>query len=170
MEANTSAVLTKSDLPKRTYQQTLNQIKQDVGGLESVRNKLKLSRKEICNLLMVDPSAWTRWTDEGGDAPPHIYRALAWYLEIEAMKQAPDKPPAEEGLGGWQKDREINRLKADIQSIRAQFAEITRPMTAAAGESVAPTVPIKNQGRSAWFWLLLGLLGLAGYWLVGMGR
>ena len=29
---------------------------------------------------MVDPSAWTRWTKNGEKAPPHIYRALQWYL------------------------------------------------------------------------------------------
>jgi len=29
---------------------------------------------------MVDPSAWTRWTKKYQDAPPHIYRALEWYL------------------------------------------------------------------------------------------
>jgi hypothetical protein len=51
-----------------------------IGSLEDVRFRLGLSRRKMCQLLLVDPSAWTRWTKPGSDAPPHIYRALEWYL------------------------------------------------------------------------------------------
>ncbi len=57
-------------------------IKRQIGSLEVVRGKLGLSQRKICQLLMVDPSAWTRWTRNGDPAPPHIYRALQWYLII----------------------------------------------------------------------------------------
>jgi hypothetical protein len=40
----------------------------------------------MCQLLLVDPSSWTRWTKEG-QAPPHIFRALEWYMLL--TKEAP---------------------------------------------------------------------------------
>jgi len=53
------------------------------GSLEDIRRKLGLSKRKIGQLLLVDPSAWTRWTKADGDAPPHIYRALEWYLLLQ---------------------------------------------------------------------------------------
>lgn len=53
------------------------------GGLEEVRKKLGFSRRKMCQILLVDPSAWTRWTRDEERVPPHIYRALEWYLALE---------------------------------------------------------------------------------------
>jgi hypothetical protein len=58
------------------------------GTLETVRQRLGLSKRKICQLLLVDPSAWTRWTSPQGSAPPHIYRALDWYLAM--MEKDPE--------------------------------------------------------------------------------
>ena len=49
-----------------------------IGTLEDVRFRLGLSRRKMCQLLLVDPSAWTRWNRKGADAPPHIYRCLLY--------------------------------------------------------------------------------------------
>ncbi len=57
------------------------------GSLEAIRHRLGLSKRKVCQLLLVDPSAWTRWTGEE-KAPPHIYRALDWYLSI--MEKDPE--------------------------------------------------------------------------------
>lgn len=65
------------------YEAQTQVIRKQTGDLESIRLKLGLSARKICQLLLVDPSAWTRWTKPGGDAPPHIYRALQWYLVIQ---------------------------------------------------------------------------------------
>jgi hypothetical protein len=54
-----------------------------LGGIEGARQKLGLSRREICRILLVDPSAWTRWTKPGGQPPPHIYRTLELYLAVQ---------------------------------------------------------------------------------------
>jgi hypothetical protein len=62
------------------YEAEVKFLKETNGDLEAIRERLGLSRRKICQLLLVDPSAWTRWTAEGGEAPPHIYRALDWYL------------------------------------------------------------------------------------------
>ncbi|MBO9667363.1 MAG: hypothetical protein J7501_11190 [Bdellovibrio sp.] len=37
----------------------------------------------MSQLLMVDPSSWTRWTRQGDEAPPHIWRALQWYSVLQ---------------------------------------------------------------------------------------
>ncbi|MBX3022322.1 MAG: hypothetical protein KF799_11670 [Bdellovibrionales bacterium] len=71
----------KKKSPNRMrYDAEIRVIRARVGNLEDIRAKLGLTRRKICQLLLVDPSAWTRWTSSGGQAPPHIYRALEWYL------------------------------------------------------------------------------------------
>lgn len=62
------------------YDAEIRVIRARVGNLEEIRAKLGFTRRKMCQLLLVDPSAWTRWTAPGGEAPPHIYRALEWYL------------------------------------------------------------------------------------------
>ena len=65
------------------YEAQVVAIQQQIGGLEQVREKLGLSQRKICQLLMVDPSAWTRWTGNEGSAPPHVWRALQWYFALK---------------------------------------------------------------------------------------
>lgn len=67
---------------RMNYEAQVEIIKHQVGGLEEVRQKLGLNARKMSQLLLVDPSAWTRWTREGGDPPPHIWRALQWYLAL----------------------------------------------------------------------------------------
>ena len=71
------------------YESEVDVIRRQIGSLEDIRQKLGLSRRKMCQLLMVDPSAWSRWTSGKGEdsAPPHIYRALEWYLLL--TKEAP---------------------------------------------------------------------------------
>ncbi len=59
-----------------------------LGGLEAVRSQLGLSQRQISQLLLVDPSAWTRWTRRGDPVPPHVVRALEWYLALEKKEPA----------------------------------------------------------------------------------
>lgn len=65
------------------YEAQIEVIKKQIGDLETVRKTLNLSQRQICQLLLVDPSAWTRWTRPGENPPPHIYRALSWYMLIQ---------------------------------------------------------------------------------------
>jgi hypothetical protein len=51
------------------------------GRLEDIRIGLGLRPSQISELLKVHPSAWIRWT-RSGQAPPHVYQALEWYLEL----------------------------------------------------------------------------------------
>lgn len=73
MELNHSA-------QKIKYEAEVQSIKQKYGDVESIRLRLGLSRRRICEELMVDPSAWTRWTQKDGSVPPHVYKTLALLL------------------------------------------------------------------------------------------
>ena len=74
------------------YESEVVVIKRQIGELEQIRQNLGLSQRKICQLLMVDPSAWTRWLKTEGGAPPHIYRALQWYLQL--VDKHPSLKPA----------------------------------------------------------------------------
>ncbi len=58
------------------------------GGLEQMRSRLGFSQKQMSELLLVDPSAWTRWVRDGESAPAHIYQALAWYFDSHKIEPA----------------------------------------------------------------------------------
>ena len=58
-------------------------IERQLGGLEGVRSKLGLSQRKMAQLLMVDPSAWTRWNRSGTRAPAIVWRALQWYMILQ---------------------------------------------------------------------------------------
>lgn len=78
----------RESLPAKTsnrifYEAQVEVIRKQVGDLEKIRLDLGLSQRKISQLLLVDPSAWTRWTKNGESAPPHIYRALQWYMTIK---------------------------------------------------------------------------------------
>ena len=71
------------------YDAEVEVIKKNYGSLEEMRLKLGLSRRQICQKLLVDPSAWTRWSATGDGAPAHVYRTLA--LILDSQIQAPQK-------------------------------------------------------------------------------
>ncbi|PIU01325.1 MAG: hypothetical protein COT74_02150 [Bdellovibrionales bacterium CG10_big_fil_rev_8_21_14_0_10_45_34] len=65
------------------YQAEIDWIKKKHGNLEEIRAKLAMSKRQVSRLLLVDPSAWSRWVKAGDNAPPHVYRMLDWYLRLE---------------------------------------------------------------------------------------
>lgn len=65
------------------YEAQVEVIKKQLGDLEKIRLTLGLSQRKMSQLLLVDPSAWTRWTRKGDPAPPHVWRALQWYMLIQ---------------------------------------------------------------------------------------
>ena len=68
------------------YASQVQQIKEKLGDLEGIRKNLGMSRRQICQILLVNPSAWTRWTKSSQGAPPHFYRALEWLIYIHSKK------------------------------------------------------------------------------------
>jgi hypothetical protein len=64
------------------FQAQIRDITGRYGSLEVMRQRLKMSRRQICDYLMVDQSAWSRWVQETSKgAPPHVYRTLALAVE-----------------------------------------------------------------------------------------
>lgn len=95
------------------YEAQVRVIRGQIGDLERVRESLGLSQRKISQLLLVDPSAWTRWTRPGGEAPPHVWRSLQWYL---AMKEKiPGLTPQYFLNGGPQMLSEGNLKKMSLQ-------------------------------------------------------
>lgn len=99
------------------YEAEIRVIRAKIGGLEEIRSRLGLSRRKICQLLLVDPSAWTRWTSPEGEAPPHIYRALEWYLML-TEKDARALMP----IGSWSS----TAFEQRFQSLENQLAKLNR--------------------------------------------
>lgn len=64
------------------YEAEVAVIRKKLGTLEDIRQSLGLSRRKMAHLLMVDPSAWSRWTKPEASVPPHIYRGLQWYMAL----------------------------------------------------------------------------------------
>jgi hypothetical protein len=69
------------------YEAEVDAIKKQIGDLESIRMKLGLSARKMTQILLVDPSAWNRWTTRKTPPPPHIYRALQWYLALQEKNE-----------------------------------------------------------------------------------
>lgn len=55
-------------------------IRTKLGGLENVQKTLGLSGRKICQLLLVDPSCWSRWQKDESKVPPSVWKTLEWYL------------------------------------------------------------------------------------------
>ena len=65
------------------YEAQLSVIRGQIGEISEIKQKLDLNSRGLAQLLLVDPSAVTRWTRDGGEAPPTVYRALQWYLALQ---------------------------------------------------------------------------------------
>src|SRR5476651_2282161 len=136
-----SATENRIKSPSRmVYEAEVLFLKNQNGDLEVIRERLGLSRRKICQLLLVDPSAWTRWTGPGGEAPPHIYRALDWYLSI--MEKDPEYRRLAKRFAEWlnhEKDHEgrLASLEALLQNRQpkhqARWRDIAAPLLAFLG-------------------------------------
>lgn len=71
--------------PRDGYLLEKERIISEIGDLEQIRATLGLSQRKVCQLLLVDPSAWTRWLNTENGAPPHIYQALRWLIELKKV-------------------------------------------------------------------------------------
>lgn len=103
------------------YEAEVSVIKKQTGDLEIIRANLGLSARKMCQLLMVDPSAWSRWTKAGEEAPPHIYRALQWYLTLN--EKIPGLTPQYFIGGSTLRNEEIlaAKMRAESEKLTAEF-------------------------------------------------
>lgn len=61
-------------------------IQAELGSLDDILALLGISQRRACQLLLVDPSAWTRWNKS--EAPPHVYQALKWLIHLKTLNPA----------------------------------------------------------------------------------
>lgn len=106
------------------YEAEASIIKKKIGDLEGIRKQLGLSQRKMCQLLMVDPSAWSRWTKGGGQVPPHIYRALQWYFAL--IEKSPEWHPLNTYLGAFRPptskaENKAEHLEENFQHLERQF-------------------------------------------------
>ncbi len=115
------------------YEAEVKVIRSQIGSIESVRKELGLSQRKMCQLLMVDPSTWTRWIKDEQKVPPHVYRALQWYLQL--IEKRPEWHPQNSfqpivrGLIPGLANKEMEGLKEEIaeqvKKLRSHSTEFT---------------------------------------------
>ena len=99
------------------------------GDLEKIRLALGLNRRRLCRLLLVDPSAWTRWCNDG--APPHIYQALRWLIELRGVRPditAPGDLAGRMDLIQSSLQKKIHELEMQVEMLERSLA-LTRAIT-----------------------------------------
>ena len=102
------------------YEAEVSVIKSKIGELEDVRQSLGLSQRKISQLLMVDPSAWTRWVSGKTQAPAHVFRALQWYLAL--IEKHPEWHPYNSFFKGFQ-DTNATDLRTSLQRQEKAFEQ-----------------------------------------------
>ncbi len=73
---------------RHRYEAEAQEILKKIGTLEEVRGKLRLNQRAMAASLLVDPSAWTRWTTGITSPPPHVVRTLE--LMLMSLDMHPD--------------------------------------------------------------------------------
>lgn len=131
------------------------------GRLEDMRKTLGLSQRKICQLLLVDPSAWSRWTKnpEVDEAPPHIFRALSWYLLL--LDKSPELSPyvflqtvARPGLPETEIRKVTERISDDLKK---SFAGAEDPKYDKLLDEIS-SLQQTNQTQRYWLIAITGLM------------
>lgn len=113
------------------YEAEVEVIRRKLGSLESIREQLGLSQRKVCQLLLVDPSAWSRWVRADEDAPPHIYRMLQWYLALQDKYPALDVnfwlstvTRAQEPLRNEIREAQLAQIPGKVDALSAQIHDL----------------------------------------------
>lgn len=83
--------LNKSLTYREKNELTAELIKKQIGDIEQIRISMGLNKKRMCELLLIDPSTWTRWSTGKTPVPPTVYRSLQWGLAV--MDKHPEFHP-----------------------------------------------------------------------------
>ncbi len=137
----------RSKTPRRMrYEAEVQMIRNRFGNLDEFRAQLGLSRRAICNLLLVDPSAWTRWTASSGKAPPHIFRALEWYWYLMQKD-----PKAVLPIGTWGAQAYGERIRK-VESELEKLSD-AKPLKRSAG--LLYSIYFAGVGSGVLLWVLV---------------
>lgn len=150
----------KTDL-RRIFEIEAQNVQTKFGSLEEMRLRLGLSGRKLCQLLLVDPSAWNRWTRPGAKAPPHIYRALEWYFHLQEKHPTMDHRYWLTGLArsGLAKtsatevaSEQMAKLQSEIKELREELQRLAskRDKRSASGSEKRALARPRSQNRGGW--------------------
>lgn len=93
--------------------------------LDRVRDYLKLSGRQICLLLKMDASAWSRWS-KSESIPRHVYRSLSWYVQL--LEQTPHihlPHKLEKKMHAQKRELEMRlfQLKKEVEKFKNQMPQ-----------------------------------------------
>lgn len=103
----------KSSL-KMQYEAEATVIQKKLGNIDQIRGDLGLSKRQLAQLLLVDPSSMTKWQKEDS-VPPYIYRSLQWYLAL--VDKHPEWHP-QNRFGISSSSNELLMLKNEVERIK----------------------------------------------------
>lgn len=141
------------------YEAESKVIRNKLGSLEEIRAKLNLSQRKMCQLLLVDPSAWTRWIKDESKVPPHILRSLQWYLAL--IDKSPEWHPMNTYLGAIRTSQhssdKTDEIKSDLQQLERQFHSTLNYQQKRLDETI-------RQNQIQWGWKFLILVNIM-FWI-----
>lgn len=178
LERNTTPERARSPVRGKTplrlrYEAEVRVLQAQLGSIEDIRHQLGLTQRKMCQLLMVDPSTWTRWLKDEGKVPPHIYRALQWYLQLIEKKpewhpQQSFHPLSQGFLTSIPSSEDIEGLKGRFEGeafqLKQQLKDITENWSAERAE-LLEKIEMKDAALTGWkLFVLLNSLALFLLW------
>lgn len=117
--------ITSRGLTSRDFNlKTAELIKSQIGNIEEVRKSLGLSQRKMCQLLLIDPSTWSRWATGKTEPPPYVYRMLQWGLAV--MEKYPETHP----LSNYEKFEQLKKseeLSQRVAQLEKEFNVEQKP-------------------------------------------
>lgn len=110
----------------------------EFGWIEEIRTHLALSRRQICLLLKLDPSAWSRW-EKTESIPRSVFQALIWYVQLIHQNPQIHAPYGlEKKLQSQARENEmrIHHLKKEILQLKNQTTNPKSDAVTEIGEKV----------------------------------
>jgi hypothetical protein len=146
MELNRIRQRKNRTTPRDGYLLEKEKIKNEIGDLEQIRQGLGLSQRKVCQLLLVDPSAWTRWQNTPGGAPPHIYQSLRWLIELKKVN--PDAAAPSDISS--RVDFIHSSTQAKIRSLEQTVEMLERAVALAATQQPAAVIEHSRPDDGSW--------------------
>ena len=138
------------------YEAESQVIRKKLGSLEEIRSQLGLTQRKMCQLLMVDPSAWSRWQKDQGKIPPHIYRSLQWYMAL--IDKAPEWHPLNSYLGAFRSPKPANSQKTE--NLQEELDDIQRQLKTTLHHNHLFMEEVRKHTQIHWGWKMIMILNL----------
>lgn len=92
-------------------------LKKSIGPLEHLRHRLGLSQRKMSELLLADPTSWSRWIKKPDSMPSTIYQSLFWYLQLRKLNVADSSVAYEKFSSLGRLNIESAKIKRTVDSL-----------------------------------------------------